>query len=165
MITGIITSEDPEIHWQPMNAKDGIVLDLGCGFNDQDSRDKRYSSPYYFSKQGAKLIVGIDINDGDNQILKKEVDGIFITDKIDGGNIQRFIDEHSPTHLKCDIEGGETSILGADPKTIKVAAIEVHTPEIRNQFMQWFSKWGFAVYADLQLAGQPHITVLFASRS
>lgn len=166
MIVGEITCENPDEHWKPITVNGGIVLDLGCGFNDEDSRNKRWSSPYYFKKENAQLIIGVDINNDDIIILKNEIknNSIFITDKIDDGNIQSYIDRYNPTHLKCDIEGGEVAIINSDPKTIKNAAIEVHTPEIRKQFLDWFLRWGFSLYGDLSLRGHPHISVLFASR-
>lgn len=165
MKTGAIYSENPREHWGPFNTSGGIVLDLGCGFNDADSRDKRWSSPYYFNEQGAKLIFGIDINHSDVQILKDEVRGIFITDYIQNiGHLQNYIDCLKVTHLKCDIEGGEVALFDINPKTINDVAVEVHTPEIKARFLNWINAWGFKIYADLHLNHAPYISVVFANR-
>lgn len=165
MSKGIILSEDPKDHWKHLNTKDGIVLDLGCGFNDDDCRNKKYSTPHYFKEQGASLIVGVDGNASDIELLRQEIDGEFIAELINSGSqIQGYISKYKPTHLKCDIEGNETFLFQTDPMTLRCVAVETHGPQYRQGLNDWLNRWGFSVYSVESLASAPYIDIVYAQK-
>ena len=53
-----VESENPLHHWNWLNVKDQVVLDLGCGFHFiEDGWD---TTPEFFLKKGASKIIGLD---------------------------------------------------------------------------------------------------------
>ncbi len=167
-----ITSENSIHHWQPFNFKDKYVLDLGCGrwFGVEDPIQ---FSPIWFGTQGATNVVGVDMSQDDinfyNEYTKDDDRYRFICKGINTTkDVEDILKEYPITALKSDIEGFETLILDVDVNllsNITEMAIEFHSHEIRDLFINKFKEWGYTLHTigNFTFAGD-HVGVLFATK-
>ena len=129
MIEGVIHSENPREHWEYLNCKDRVILDLGCGFWTEAERNLGDGTAKYFIGQNPKQYIGVDYNGVDIKRLSAEFpQGIFYEKSIKGeADILELINAHKPQVVKCDIEGMETALFGLQEKySIEQIAIESH---------------------------------------
>ena len=129
-IKGTITTESPDIHWGFLKVKDKVVLDLGCGLNNNEFAP----TPYYFlQEQKAKNVVGID---GDKQsyewfkqnyVVKNFLPIMDMVDRIE--KFELYLGYYKPEIVKMDIEGSEILINALDVsylESVQQIGIEYH---------------------------------------
>jgi hypothetical protein len=153
-----INSEEPNVHWNFLNVKDKIVLDLGCG--------KFYSSvstAEYFLDQGAHEVIGIDLSD----IRLPNYNFIMRVEKIDSTEqIKDLLMEWSPDVIKCDIEGAEKYLEGIDSLPyVEEIAIEYHDNNTKQICEKKIKDWNFNTEL-FQLLGEDisRIGVIYGKR-
>lgn len=163
-----IHTENSTVHWKYFNVKDKNVLDLGCGL--WDVRDVNEMSPFYFYKQGAKTVIGIDTLDSDINFLNEnnlDKDRItFIKDFISTDQqVKDLIKTHNINSIKSDIEKSETlfyNFTADDFKSIDTFALEYHGSDIKQGFLSRYKDWGFKLIAHGTLTmGEEEYGVLF----
>jgi SAM-dependent methyltransferase len=144
MINGIIHSENPLEHWEHLDCRGKIILDLGCGFWTKEERDAGNGTAKYFISQNPIKYIGIDINSGDIQRLTKEFpQGVFIEKAIRSTiDILEVLNEYHPSVIKCDIEGMEDALFGlSSSKGILEIGIETHNGRERA-CLDWLTRVG-----------------------
>lgn len=146
-----ITSEDSSVHWPHFNTQDKVVLDLGCGRWFSENYDE--FSPIYFAKT-AKHVIGVDSDPKEIEYFKETATPLekftflhlSITSPI---TVSELIEEYSVNALKCDIEGYEHCLLGLTEENLRNVnefALEYHTPELREAFLNKYTEWGFDLF-------------------
>ena len=163
-------NENSSNHWGYFNTKNHNVLDLGCGRWRNEVFEEL--SPIYFKNKGANIVVGVDSCPDEIEFYQNNMsDGyVFIRLNIDSASvIKNLIDEHSITAIKCDIEGNEKFLLDLtanDLSKIDEFAVEFHTTELMEQFIQKMGEWGFTIKHYLKHKFGPNsLGVLFGERS
>jgi ribosomal protein L11 methylase PrmA len=115
----------------PFSLKGKIVLDLGacCG-----------ETAYYFLQNGACKVVCVECDPEYIKLLEENKKNLNLNIEIVA---ERFNLKHlqiSHDFIKCDIDSGEVDLLPI-AEHLKPCVLEVHTPNLRNQF----EKKGFHV--------------------
>lgn len=144
MISGVIHSENPLEHWEHLDCRGKVILDLGCGFWAQAERETGNGTAKYFISQDPIKYIGVDINAADIQRLTKEFpQGIFIEKAIRyTGDILAILKEHKPSVVKCDIEGMEDALFGlSSSEGILEVGIETHHGK-EKACLDWLAKVG-----------------------
>lgn len=168
--TYIIENENSSVHWPFFNTENKNVLDLGCGRWYTDLKEEL--SPFYFGRNANKVI-GVDYNENDINYYKKETeeDSKYVFKQINLNTVKQFkdlIEEYNISALKCDIEGGEVTMLELtkeDFKNITDLAIEYHTEDLKNRFLLKVVEWGFTIDRLANFARTPHnLGVIFCSK-
>jgi len=158
MINFNIKTENASEHWKYFNIKDQNVLDLGCG--RWGVKNEKEFSFIYFLRNGANKVIGIDkdireINFFKEKYKNKNNLSIQYVDISNSEQIKDLININNITALKSDIEGFELLIAeNFEPKdfiSINEMAIEYHSLEIRNKFIDRIQEWGFTLKAHGQL--------------
>jgi hypothetical protein len=168
-----IQSENSEHHWPFLNAKNHILLDLGCGRHD--TNDLSQSSAVYLGEKGAIKVIAIDGRESEiNYFNENNLDpnkytfiNMFINIPDD---IRNLIKEYNPTAIKCDIEGYETSfydITKEEMKNVIEFGLEYHTVDILNNMIQKIKEWGFEIHTEAKFGfvDAPQMGVLFCSKN
>lgn len=167
-----ISSEDSAHHWGPINVKNKVVLDLGCGRHDTPNLES--SSPIYLGINGASKVIAVDqrqseidyFNANNPDINKYE----FVCKAISStDDIRYFISKYNPEAIKCDIEEYERyffDISKEELKNVDEFALEYHTIDIFNQIVKKFDEWGFTIHtrAYFGFVHAPQMGVVFASK-
>jgi len=146
-----ITSENSSVHWPYFDTEDKVVLDLGCGRWDVQNHDEL--SPIFFSKT-AKHVIGVDSDPKEVEYFKETATPpekfTFLHLSITSpSTVSELIKKYSVNAVKCDIEGYEYSLLGLteeDFRNINEFALEYHTPELREAFLNKYPEWGFNLF-------------------
>lgn len=168
----VLQSEDASEHWKFFDVKDHVVLDLGCG-RWYTTKFEEFG-PIYFRNQGAKLVIGIDSSDDEILYFTKSVgdDAHYIFEWLEIKNSNDILDllQRYPriSALKCDIEGYEKVLLelyADDLRNIKEMAIEYHSKELNEAFVQKVQEWGFNIKLNASMTtNADRIGVLFCNR-
>jgi hypothetical protein len=142
-----IKSENPEDHWNFLDVKNHIVLDLGCGFH---LIEKGWmTTPEYFIHKGANKIIGIDTERSDIQKLQEIYPNhSFFTDRIHNLNqLKNYIETYNVTCLKMDIEGDEQCYIDSNEKfpSLKNVAIETHNRTLLNKLLYKLLRDNFTI--------------------
>lgn len=142
-----IESENPEHHWCFLQAKDQIVLDLGCGFYLIEPNWE--NTPQYFINKGAKKVIGVEPTVHDVNVLTASFPGHnFYVDSIDSSEkLEKYINDNNVTSLKMDIEGHETVFINSKDTfpTLKYVAIESHSKELLNNVIKKLISLNFTI--------------------
>jgi hypothetical protein len=142
-----IQSEDPDHHWNFLNVKDQVVLDLGCGIHLK--QPEWQTTPEYFTKKGALKVIGVDGNQDDINYLKLEnPNNVFYCDFIDSSEkLISYINDNKVTSLKLDIEGFESLFIDSknDFPTLKYVAIETHSRDLLNSSIKKLVNLNFKI--------------------
>lgn len=146
----LIQSENSSDHWPFLDVENENVLDIGCGIWYTDNMEE--TSPVYFSKK-ANLVIGCDSNNDDiikyREYCKDTPNLVFYHINIQNADqVRQSIQQHAITVLKCDIEGFEIALKDLtveDLSTVKKIAIEFHTQELKELFLQKIPEWGFEI--------------------
>ena len=165
MTKGVITSEDPKIHWEHLNVAGGRVLDLGCAFWTEDERQEGNGTAKYFLSQKPEFYLGVDMNQGDITTLSQQYpQGKFLCEKVESPEqILAWIKDNSITHIKSDIEGDETQLLQiGNVHNLKEIAIELHYSNAwLKEFIDWFDSIGFEWYRHDSVSFCSEISVIY----
>lgn len=145
---GNIRNEEPEEHWNFLNVKGKVILDLGCA--------KFWSSiatAEWFVKKEALLVIGVDTHDigyrHDNFIMETQT--ISTPEQLSS-----LISVYTPNIIKCDIEGAEKYfeylIL---PENIQQFAVEYHDEKTKAIMEKVIPLWKFSNVEYYTLLGHP----------
>ena len=160
-------SENSSDHWPFFDVENKNVLDIGCGIWYTEEMEE--TSPIYFGRT-ANLVVGIDGNGGD---IERYIDYVGENSKYvfkrmritTAEQVKELIEEYSITALKCDIEGGEISLLdltSEDLKNVTDIAIEFHNNELKDGFLEKIPEWGFDIKVFANFKRAPlHMGVIY----
>lgn len=168
-----INSEDPVLHWEYVNVKDKIVLDLGCGdFGNAGNLPYSTSLEYFLIKEAA-FVLGVDMLTSDINVIKS-----FESKYSNFSAINAMV--HSPEQIKdlivnnniqivkCDIEGSEAALFDLDDEffvLIEEYYIETHTPDLYNRCILKLTNCGYDIYEQISLAQTGDVCkVIFAKR-
>lgn len=163
----LIQSENSSDHWPFFEIDNENVLDLGCGI--WYTEDMEETSPVYFSKK-ANLVVGCDSNNDDLVKYReycKDIPNVTFKHVIiqNANQVRELLLEHSITALKCDIEGFEIALADLtsdDLSSVTKIAIEFHTDELKDLFLQKIPEWGFKIILKASFARTPpHLGVIY----
>jgi hypothetical protein len=177
MIKFKIQSEDSSDHWRYLKPEGRNVLDLGCGRwcsreGSWDNLIHNEFSPIYIANNGAKKVIGVDASQNEIDYFNATETGAvdkfkFIHLSISSPEqLKSLILENDIDMIKSDIEGYETNFLSftnEDLIRIKSFAVEYHSHDIKDAFINKFKDWGFVIVAhgELWVDG---LGVLFAER-
>lgn len=149
-----ITSEDPKEHWGFCRIQDRVVLDLGHGIWEENTKP----TPLFFLEEGAQKVVGVDPSQPSynwySQNLKTSK---FIqhNDFIDSPNkLKMYIQYYKPHLIKCDIEGSEiyfNNITKEDMECVKEIAVEYHNLACKIIMNRMAEEWGMEIVDTYQL--------------
>jgi hypothetical protein len=162
--------DHPKDHWpvELINVKDKVVLDLGCGNDGNLSTLDWPPTPEHFIANGAKKVIGIEINSLDLEYLNNKIDsskGFFTTPS---KNVSDLIKEHNVQVIKCDNEGGETELFSLPTETFRLVEeyyVETHNDSLNQWAKAKFAECGYDILEELEFAPLPGlIRVLFARR-
>jgi len=108
VIKGIIKTENPDEHWGFLNPKDKVVLDLGCGINN----DQYLPTPMWFiMERKASKVIGVDGNPQSyewfktNYNVKNFISFMDLVDRYE--KFEFYFDYFKPQVVKMDVEGSE----------------------------------------------------------
>jgi len=128
-ITGLITSEDPSIHWSFLPIDGETILDLGCGINNQE----HLPTPLYWVQNKAKMVYGVDPGQPSYDWFKQNFvvkNFINIMDWVDRTEkFELYMNATKPTVMKIDVEGSEIFMNAVNPEClegIRHIGIEYH---------------------------------------
>jgi SAM-dependent methyltransferase len=150
-----VNNENSKEHWEFVNVKDRIVLDLGCGrWNKVEQVDDSWlTTPQYFIEQGAKKVIAVDIDpievDWFMNKFKDNNQYEFILNNISSTeHIISLYNAYKPSCVKLDIEGSEQYLLEIDELSfcsVSEYYIETHGQKIYNQFIEIFANYGYNI--------------------
>ena len=115
---GIIHTEAPVEHWGFLPIEDKVVLDLGCGINNNE----HMPTPMHWINNKAKLVIGVDPSEESyqwfktNYVIKNFINIKDYVDRIE--KFELYLGYYKPDVLKIDIEGSELFLNGLNPKYI-----------------------------------------------
>jgi hypothetical protein len=119
LIKATIYTENPSEHWGFLPVENKVVLDLGCGINNEEFSP----TPIYWKNNKAKLVVGVDASEPSYQWFKKNysIKGfINIMDYVD--RIEKFelyLGYYKPQIVKIDVEGAEIFLNALKPEFLE----------------------------------------------
>jgi hypothetical protein len=155
-----VNGEDYEKHWNYVDFKDKVVLDLGADHG---------STVSFFFQKGAKKVIAVE---GDLNEFKK-LQYIFGNDKdvtcillwIDTpGHFIDLFTKYNPDIVKIDIEGNEKFLLDIPQevfRSIKEYLIEIHSGLLKDQFVFKLSDYSYSISVEY---ARPRTEVLVGIR-
>ena len=152
--------EDPNQHWDNVNVKDRVVLDLGCGDFGNATSFKYPTTLEYFLNKEAKFVVGVDSDLSDvTMLLSKQLPQekhIIINDTIDSSDkILSLVKQYNIEIIKSDIEGGERFLFDLNDDDfclIDEYYIETHGTLLYNECLKKLNYCGYDIYDQLNLS-------------
>lgn len=127
-IKGLITNEDPSIHWSFLPIEGETILDMGCGINNQEF----IPTPMYWIQNKAKMVYGIDPSQPSYEWFKQNFNVqnfIQICDWVDRVEKFEMYFNLKPTIVKMDVEGSEIFMNAVKPEcldSVRHIGIEYH---------------------------------------
>ena len=157
-------TEEPQEHWEYVEADGKRVLDLGCGFF---GGAHPHSTPEFFLERGAVSVVGVDMTlDNLQHITDPNI--ALIQLRIDSPEeIEALIKRFEPEVIKCDIEGGEMHLFAMSEgvfNSVEQYAVEVHTEEMFDAAWLVFRSRGYKVKTVVDLLHAAPCKVIHAHR-
>ena len=174
MIVKEVNTENPELHWEFVNCIDKICLDLGCGrWEHIEYRDPNWpTTPEWLIMNGAKEVYAFDMDEREIVWYKENISTKYkITPLLkqiqNVQDIRVIMSEYNPEMIKCDIEGAEKFFLELTDSefcTISSYAIETHSEELHEAFINRFTNLGYTIIAQIDLIHAKPMRVLFAEK-
>ena len=162
-LTKPVASEDPADHWMAFDVTGGVVLDLGCGYNDDEARERGWSTPAHWLAAGAFWVIGVDTCGADIERLTRETAGEFYCEPVSVDVVRQHIGE--VTHIKSDCEGAESALFAVPiPETVRGVAVECHDAQLLAMCRRWVIDGGLTIVAERPLSHRPDIVVVTAER-
>lgn len=170
-----INTENSKEHWEFINVKDRIVLDLGCGRWDKMERvDSSWlTTPEHFIFNGAKKVIAVDIDPIEiNWFKNKFIQNTqyeFLLKPINSAtDIVSLYNEYQPNCVKSDIETGEKFLLLLDQdifSSVDEYYIETHGHDLYENFLKHFQKFNYKIREEIDLTHtNGYCKVIFAYR-
>jgi len=155
-----IHDEDPYIHWDNINVKNKIILDLGCGDFGRATSLNYLTTLEYFVMLEAKFVIGVDSNITDiKNLTNKNLSSdkcIIINESVDSSDkILNLIKKYNVDIVKSDIEGGEKflfDICDNDFKNVKEYYIETHGDTLYKKCIDKLNQCEYLIYDQIDLA-------------
>lgn len=174
MIHEQTNSEKPSLHWGHIKCKNKIALDLGCGrWETVEYRDPSWpTTPEWLIELGASKVIAFDIDPNEinwyNENITPKIPVTAIHASIDSvQTIRDIMATYQPKVIKCDIEGYERVFLELSDEeftSIDFYALETHSDELYNAFIDKFNTLGYEIIAIVDLVHAPPMKALFAER-
>lgn len=174
MILKDVETENPSLHWEFVNCKNKICIDLGCGrWEHIEYRDPNWpTTPEWLIINGAKEVYAFDMDEREIEWYKENISNKyrifpFFKEIKDVQDIRNIISEYKPDMIKCDIEGAEIFLLELTDDefcSITSYAIETHSEELHEAFINKFTNLGYTVIAQIDLIHAKPMKVLFAEK-
>lgn len=174
MVIKKINTENPNYHWEFIDCKDKIVLDLGCGrWEKIEYRDPNWpTTPEYFIQKGATTVYALDSDSEEIDWYTKNVSNIINVIPVFGyirntQDIRFILNKYKPNTVKCDIEGFEEALLHLTDEefsSVEFYALETHSENLYNQFMRKFEALNYKIVAVVVLTHAQSLKVIFAHK-
>jgi len=168
-IKGIIQNEDPNVHWGFLNPRGKVVLDLGCGINN----DQFLPTPMWFiQEKGAKKVIGVDGNPQSYQWFRQNYNVqnfISFMDMVDRyEKFEFYFDYFKPQVVKMDVEGSEIFMNAFRNDlfdTVEEIGIEIHSYPCLIAVESKLKENGFKIdYYKFEHLELEHQCVLFGKK-
>jgi len=169
-----VNTEEPSKHWGYVSCKDEVVVDLGCGrWEHVEYRDPTWpTTPEYFVQLGAKMVYAFDVDPNEIEWFNQNIcnkhpvyaETKHIHSVLDVRTILRTC---NPSVVKCDIEKHESAFLSLEDfefRSVRVYAIETHSDELFDRFIQKFITLNYKISAVIDLIHARPMKVIFAER-
>jgi len=174
MIIKDVNVENPELHWEYIKCKDQIVLDLGCGrWEKVEKRDPSWlTTPEFLISRGAKSVYAFDCDSEEIEWFNKNITDTMNVTAIhkcinNADDIVEIYNKYNPTVVKCDIESNEKFFMEINDEifsSVKFYAIETHTNDLYNIFIDRFNNLGYNIIASINLVHAPPMKAIFAEK-
>jgi len=171
-----VDSEHPRLHWKYIECKDKVAVDLGCGrWEHMEKRDSDWpTTPEYLLQIGASNVYAFDMDQNEinwynanicsnNEKIKAACVSIDNVDKI-----RSIYNTYNPKVIKCDIEFHEFVLLQLTDdefSSVDFYAIETHTDDLYNKFIDRFAKLDYEIVAVINLIHAPPMKAIFARKN
>jgi hypothetical protein len=165
-----INTEHPNEHWQYIECEGAVTVDLGCGRHLKEPSWP--TTPEWFLEKGATEVHAYDVDANEinwyNTTLVPNKN-IKAYQKViaEPQDILEIINTHNPSVIKCDIEGYESVLLqlsDEDFSKVSFYAIETHSNELFNSFLNKFNSLPYTITAIIDLLHAPPMKVIFAKK-
>ncbi len=174
MIIKQINSENPNEHWEFIECKGKVAVDLGCGrWEHVEYRDPSWpTTPEWLLIKEASEVHAYDIDASEvewyNTTLSPTKKLIAYQKAImTVEDLREILQAHKPKVIKCDIEGYESTFLELTDEeflTIEYYALETHSDELYSKFINRFTSLGYDIVATVELTHAPPMKALFAKK-
>jgi len=174
MIEKDCSTENPREHWEFIECKNKVALDLGCGrWESVEYRDPDwYTTPDWLVSKGASHVYAYDIDSKEIEWYNNNVTPYSpvtaIHRKIDTvDTLREILNTHNPKVVKCDIEGAEVTFLELTDEEfsrIEFYALETHSNELYDSFMNKFKTLQYEIIAVLDLTHAKPMKAIFAKK-
>lgn len=171
----LVNNENPVDHWQYINVKDKIVLDLGCGrWEKVESRDSNWlTTPEFFLVNNAKKVIAVDADPEEiswfTNRLQNNSNIEFILKAINSTqDILDIYTKYRPNCVKCDIETNEKFLLQLTQEqfcTVDEYYIETHGTNLYLQVLDTLNEYGYSITNQIDLTHtKGYCKVIFANK-
>jgi|688.fasta_scaffold481453_1 hypothetical protein len=171
----LVNNENPVEHWQYVNVKNKVVLDLGCGrWEKVETKDASWlTTPEYFLTLNATKVIAIDADPEEIIWFKNRFENNsnleFILQPINSTNdIINLYNTYKPNCVKCDIETNEKFLLELTEDqfcSIDEYYIETHGLDLYLKILSVLGKYGYIVNNQIDLTHtKGYCKVIFAKK-
>jgi hypothetical protein len=174
MVTKEVNNENPNEHWEFIECKNVIAVDLGCGrWEHTEYRDPSWpTTPEFLIQRGASHVYAFDIDQDEikwyNANVTPNMNVTPINMRINSvDDIRHIYNTYKPKTIKCDIEGAEYSFLELTDEefcSVDFYAIETHSDDLFSRFNQQFEKLNYKIIAHIDLVHARPMKVIFAKK-
>jgi hypothetical protein len=156
-VSGLITSEDPSVHWSFLPKEGQTILDLGSGINSEFT-----PTPMYWVQNKAKMVYGVDPSQDSYNWYKQNFNVknfIQVMDYVDRlEKFELYFRAVKPDVAKIDVEGAEIFMMGLKPETLEGCrhiGIEYHNLSCLLACEHLFNDNGY----DIKYYQFPHLDI------
>jgi hypothetical protein len=126
------------------------------------------STPEHFLNNGAKKVIGVELNSVDVDYLSNKIDASKGTFLLPGKSVEELIKEYSIEVIKCDNEGGERELFNLPAEVFGLVEeyyIETHNGDLNQDAKRKLEQCGYDIKEELEFAPlNGLIRVIFARR-
>jgi hypothetical protein len=173
-ITKKVDNENPNEHWEFIHCNNKVAVDLGCGrWEKVEKRDASWpTTPEFLIQRGASIVYAFDIDADEIEWYQKNI-STKMKVKAAQANlnnieiIRKIYQQFQPKIIKCDIEGYESLLLeltDEEFKSVDLYAVETHSNDLYNKFIDRFTKTGYNIVAVIDLIHAPLMKAIFAQK-